>query len=873
MKKILAAILFLLAAVLMGCGETPGARPLIAFSEEPGIYQTRFKLKLDISDEVAEVRYTTDSSIPTADSPLYTDEGIDINYRGGGSSDPSSVNIIRCLAFDSDGNQLGGVLTGTYFLTDLPEVRYSTMIVSIVCEPDDLYGYERGILVPGKIRDDFLKNKPSTWTNDSLQDANFFRSGREWERPAHIEFYSKTGEPILSQNGGVRVSGGWNRNKEYKSLRIFARYEYDDSNVFSFDAYPGLKSVAGVPVNDFRTLILRTGSNNYYNTVIQTQFLMELGDDLGIDTMEYRPVCVYVNGKYYGYMALFEDYSTTYFETNYNIPSENVTCINGAGYIDGRPRAWQLDTGIESELKEFRRVLNFIASGDMTQKKYYDIASKLIDFDNFIRYMCFEGYIANSDWPQNNVRLWRYSGGLGNEDYDDRGYNPDAEGYGFDGRWRFLLKDLDLAAGYGDNAKTSVFSRLNSDDGGLRLNAMFRSLFQNPDFKRRVYLFLCDLMSDTMTVENVMSTLGEVEASALLEMRYYTKSTGAGGGSNEKWHENLLTPARFFYSRYSIVEEELEKKFGSEFGKLKLKTEGEGEVRISTLTVSGEKDLRYLAGLEVPVEAMPAKGWRLASLKYGSKEISDSFYMRGGEQTLTAVFEPDPDYAEPTFGLVINEIKYESPRSDTSPDMLELFNAGDKAVYLKGWRLVRERTEGDKTDERVSILPALSIAPGAYMSLTAAKENAVIEFGLRAGDKLTLLDRMGNVVDSLTLPPCGNYSILARDGAEWYFEPYPTFGAENSKASGYVLADLIDDRARGTFIHKGKFTDIAEITDDGLVSTEKQLKDNFGSEKFDKNKSKLKKLGSGYDLGSAADVFGYRLWKIESLGSYVLYKK
>ena len=872
MKKLFTAILFLLALTLFGCSEE-AARPLIEFSDAPGIYQTRFRLKLDISDEVHEVRYTVDSSIPTVDSELYTDEGIDITYRGGGSSDPSSVNIIRCAAFDSDGNQIGGVLTGTYFLTDLPEVRYSTMIVSIVCEPDDLYGYVRGILVPGKIRDDFLKNKPSSWTNDSLQDANFFQSGREWERPAHIEFYSPTGGMILSQNGGIRVSGGWNRNKDYKSLRIFARYEYDDSNVFSFDAYPGLVSLTGVPVNDFKTLILRTGSNNFWDSVIQTQFLMELGDDLGIDTMEYRPVCLYVNGKYYGYMALFEDYSTTYFETNYNIPSDNVTCINGAGYIDGRTRAWQLDTGLESELREFKRVLNFIASGDMTQKKYYDRAAELIDLDNFIRYMCFEGYIANSDWPQNNVRLWRYNGGLGNVDYDDRGYDPDAEGYGFDGRWRFLLKDLDLAAGYGDNVKTSVFSRLNSDDGGLRLNAMFRSLFMNPDFKRRVYLFLCDLMSDTMNVENVMSTLGEVEASALLEMRYYTKSTGAGGGSNEKWHEKLLTPARFFYSRYDYVEAELEKKFDAEFAELKVTTEGEGELRVSTLTISGERELRYLAGLEVPVEAIPAKGWKLASLKYGSKEISDSFYMRGGSQTLTAVFEPDPDFAEPEYGVVINEIKYESPRSDTSPDLIELFNAGDKAVYLKGWRLVRERSEGGETKVKESALTAISIASGGYVTLSAAKENALIDFGLRSGDKLTLIDRMGNEIDSLTLPACGNYSILARDGDEWYFEPYATFGAENSRASGYELSSVIDDRARGTFIHKGKFVDLADITEDGLVISEKQIRDNFGAEKFNDNKSKFQKLGNGYELESVASTLGYRLWRIESLGSYVLYKK
>lgn len=63
---------------------------------------------------------------------------------------------------------------------------------------------------------------------------------------------------------------------------------------------------------------------------------MSLGKEIGIDTMEYRPVCVYLNGKYYGFMALFEDYSPTYFETNYNLPADGITCINGAAKVDGQ---------------------------------------------------------------------------------------------------------------------------------------------------------------------------------------------------------------------------------------------------------------------------------------------------------------------------------------------------------------------------------------------------------------------------------------------------------------------------------------------------------------------------------------------------------
>ena len=95
----------------------------------------------------------------------------------------------------------------------------------------------------------------------------------------------------------------------------------------------------------------------------------------------------------------------------------------------------------------------------------------------------------------------------------------------------------------------------------------------------------------------------------------------------------------------------------------------------------------------------------------------------------------------------------------------------------------------------------------------------------------------------------------------------------NSKATGYRLADMIDDRARGMFIHKGKFVELAEETAKGLVTTERMIRDNFGAEKFEQNKSKFKKLGNGYDLENVLDTLGYRLWKIDSLDSYVIYKK
>ncbi|MCI8386913.1 MAG: hypothetical protein HFE63_00400 [Clostridiales bacterium] len=848
----------------------------LMFDSPPGLYTTRFTLSVSCSDPSLELHYTLDSSLPTPESKLYSDEdGIPIAYRGGGMNDPSSVNIVRCAAFNADGDQVGDTITGTYILADDPNLRYSTIIVSIVCEPDDLYGYERGILVPGKVRDDFIKNRPSYWTNDSLQDANFFRSGIEWERPAHVEFYTQSGELMLEQNVGIRVSGGWNRNNAHKSLRLFARYTYDDHNVMSFDAFPGLVSTTGVPVTDFKTLILRTGSNNMWNTTIQTQFMMELADGLGIDTMRARPICVYINGKYYGYMTLFEDYSTTYFETNYNISSDEICCINGSGKISGG-RDWELDNGPTSERLEFMRMINYITSLDMREEKYYKKASEMLDFDSFIKYMCFEGYIANSDWPQNNVRVWRR--------YTD-GYNPDSEEYGYDGRWRFLLKDLDLTASYSDDSVTdSIFKRLNSDDGGLRLNAVFKSLFKNADFKNRVYCFLCDLLSTTMEADNVMSILGEVQAGALIEMRYYTKSYGLSGGSNDKWHEHVRSIPQFFISRYDSVYNELPKKYDSVWGNISVEIEGAGKLNISSLTLESNTELEYLVGLNIPVSAEPERGWKLKELTANGKSVDDKFMMSSKKLTLRVVFEPDDSYVEPSYGLVINELKYNHSRSDESPDLVEIYNASSEPIYLKGYMLVKEGLRDDGSEDKDEWnFPAVTIGAGDYMVIACDKRGTRkgqsdyhASFGIGIGDTLTLIDRRGNTVDKAELINCNNFAVLARDLTldEWYYEPYGSFGEANIRAEGYELSSVIDPRLRDTFIVNGKtVSNFAKYENGKYIVTEKMLRELISAKKIEDVKEQLNKVkaAGGYDLDKALDIIGYKRYYIPSLNSNVIY--
>ena len=150
-------------------------------------------------------------------------------------------------------------------------------------------------------------------------------------------------------------------------------------------------------------------------------------------------------------------------------------------------------------------------------------------------------------------------------------------------------------------------------------------------------------------------------------------------------------------------------------------------------------------------------------------------------------------------------------------------------------------------------------------------------FGIRSGDTLKIVDRLGNTVDSLTLPQSGNYSTAARDetAGEWYFEPYATFGEPNTRAEGYRLSDVIDGRCRGQFIMNGKLVeDFAEEKNGAFVVTERNLRDLVGQERFGRYEERLSahKVNGGYDLEGALDLLSYGLYYIDTLESYVLYR-
>lgn len=148
-----------------------------------------------------EVYYTMDGSTPSKENGL--------RYEGTITLEESEAVVgipLRVTAYW--GGRKSVVITQTYFM--LPHVyeSFTVPVVALVAEPDDLYGYDHGMLVEGQLRDAYLEENGLSVADAQNHDpANYNLRERESERAVQ-EILSPMGEQLLNQDAGVRVHGG-----------------------------------------------------------------------------------------------------------------------------------------------------------------------------------------------------------------------------------------------------------------------------------------------------------------------------------------------------------------------------------------------------------------------------------------------------------------------------------------------------------------------------------------------------------------------------------------------------------------------------------------------------------------------------------------
>lgn len=730
-------------------------------------------------DGDAELRWTSDFAAPEAGSDLAENGIVPLTYKDTGDN-ASYQSTVRCALF-KNGERVSDVHTFVY--THAAEDRFTMPVVTLTADKEDLYGYETGILTAGKLA---VGANPTGW-QAWYHAANYYMRGIEWERPVALSVFDELGNHRFTQNGGLRASGGYTRYNTQKSLRVYARKEYTpDTGVFPYSFWGSLRgSHTGTPVSYSDTVLFRGGSNNEHSTIFTTPALLLLLEGTYVDTPAIQTVVEYINGAYKGVVTQLEDFDEDYFELHYGVAKENLTTMKGSVGEVFEKGGWRIDDGPADEMDDFNNMLKFIVRQDMTVPENYARACEMLDIRNFIEYVAFEAFIFNTDWPQNNMRAWRYNG-----NDTEGGYDPDAEGV-FDGRWRFLPKDLDLSFGFQNSAKSANPYDYMSESCTLLVKNMYSSLMKNGEFADLYYTYMCTLAGEVITYERCGEVFDLVQVYTGREVARSAAKLGVVSGSRGHWNSSFDTMRKFALSRGPAVIKFTKNETKRGLSGVTVNIEGDGTVQLGWYDIASGTEREYLRDTRIPFD-LSRDGEVTVT---GGHFDEDGWLIAEDADCVVTVVFPETKPVENTAPatVVLNEVKF---RGD-GIEWIELYNPTDKAVRLDGWSLGKSDNWSlgkSENTAKANEFAATVLEPGGYALIcctdyanSAGIEGLQVAMSLGNGDTLCLFDENGEAIDTMLLETPSKYIHLGRypDGGDVIQLSSP----EASPASANVITE------------------------------------------------------------------------------------
>jgi hypothetical protein len=544
----LAALLFFGSAINFQSNASYGAEieePVLSppvFSVESGFYTESFQLNIQSDELDATIYYTLDGSLPDPANTggktyLYKNtwpkdpgqsfgEFLTGSYKTQVYSGPINIydrspeddilslksssydrppyyfpsspvfkgTVVRAMAV-KEGFVQSPVESHIYFIHPNGRQKYSIPVISISTNEDNLFDYELGIYTPGVDFDQWRLNNPTQQANGG-RPANYRRRSDEWEYIAHFHYFDQgSSVPNLNHEVGFRLHGGWSRAWPMKTLRMYARNMYGESS-FNYPLFPDQD------YDSYKRIILRNGGNDFQYTMFRDALLQHMVGHLNFEILAYRPTVVFFNGEYWGIHNMRERYDNHYLNRVFGVDTEHIDLLTFNGEV------------VEGENTHYLETLQYIRDYSMSSNSRYKHITTRIDPESFIDYQIANIYIANTDWPGNNIDFWRKRTEV---------YLPNSP-YGHDGRWRWLAFDMDFGFGlYGTspNHNTLAFATQagnwdwpNPDWSTFLL----RNLLLNQNFRNDFINRFADLLNTAFLANRVNSLISEFEQNIAAEM-------------------------------------------------------------------------------------------------------------------------------------------------------------------------------------------------------------------------------------------------------------------------------------------------------------------------------------------------------------------
>lgn len=482
----------------------------------------------------AEIYYTLDGSMPTKESaryaaPVLMPEQAAENFPG--------CLVLRAKAYFADGTE-SDTATQTFWYMPDADARFRNLVISVTGDPAEITEKPDGI----------------------LYGENAKLRGREYERAVSVEAVNPDGTLIFAQNAGMRAYGAASREAALKSMKLYARKSYDPAHgKFAYDGFGTIGADGGI-ITKYDKLVLRNGGNDFQFAFIRDELHQRLAADAGYTDCEaVKPVIVYLNGAYYGLFWLHETLCDDLLKALYGGDTGEYVIL------EGKEQEKYSDADAASYADDFNSTYEALTLQDLTDDDAYAAVCDFLDVENYLQYYAFNIYINNKDWPQNNMKCYRYIAGA------DEAYGTDSPA---DGRWRFWFHDMDYSEGLYEQDETQAdYNNLAEilEPENERYAPLFAKMMKREDCRSYFLDEIHRLTADILSAEHAEEVLDSMNAERYIEMRRYFDSLEARKKTNSDiwiWYEGYIEQTgqirTFMENRAAYMEDFLAEAFPDE---------------------------------------------------------------------------------------------------------------------------------------------------------------------------------------------------------------------------------------------------------------------------------------------------------------------
>jgi hypothetical protein len=255
----------------------------------------------------------------------------------------------------------------------------------------------------------------------------------------------------------MRISGGWSRANAQKTFIVYGHKRFGVKR-FDYDLF------SEKPEQEIQSFMIRNSGNDFWYTHFRDAAIqLFMGGKVDVDYQAYQPAVFYLNGNYWGIQNLRERSNEDFVLANF--ATEDIDMIEN----------WwgDLKTGDKTEWDLLMNALRK-SSGQIN----YQWLADQVDINEFFNYMILEIYVSNTDFPGNNMVMWKPKTG--------------------DGKWRFILKDTDQGLGIWNMNQASHNALQYNTENNNDDRKLFRALLSQEAFKKEFYSRFAVYMGDIL---------------------------------------------------------------------------------------------------------------------------------------------------------------------------------------------------------------------------------------------------------------------------------------------------------------------------------------------------------------------------------------